>query len=98
MYPGYSTAVQYSRIYSCRTAVLASALVMLPPPLLCLMFAACSLGLGNCLKLLSIPTPPGALLKYSQYWSTASPQLHGPKAKPDSASKLKALRDGVVWS
>ena len=62
MYPGYSTAVQYSRIYSCRTAVLASALVMLPPPLLCLMFAACSLGLGNCLKLLSIPTPPGALL------------------------------------
>jgi hypothetical protein len=22
-------------------------------------------------KLLSIPTPPGALLKYSQYWSTA---------------------------
>ena len=28
---------------------------------------------GNRLKLLSIPTPPGALLKYSQYWSTASP-------------------------
>jgi hypothetical protein len=35
------------------------------------------------------------VLKYSSYWSTASPQLHGPKAKPDSASKLKALR-GVV--
>eukprot|EP01047_Picozoa_sp_COSAG01_P094488 COSAG01_NODE_25392_length_746_cov_3.520866_1_plen_67_part_01 len=32
------------------------------------------------------------VLKYSSYWSTASPQLHGPKAKPDSASKLKALR------
>jgi hypothetical protein len=35
------------------------------------------------------------VLKYSSYWSTASPQLHGPKAKPDSTSKLKALR-GVV--
>ena len=35
------------------------------------------------------------VLKYSQYWSTASPQLHGPKAKPDPARKLKALR-GVV--
>ena len=39
--------------------------------------------------------PRETVLKYSQYWSTASPQLHGPKAKPDSASKRKALR-GVV--
>ena len=39
--------------------------------------------------------PRETVLKYSSYWSTASPQLHGPKAKPNSASKLKALR-GVV--
>ena len=35
--------------------------------------------------------PRETVLKYSQYWSTASPQLHGPKAKPRSASKLVEL-------
>eukprot|EP01047_Picozoa_sp_COSAG01_P053636 COSAG01_NODE_5771_length_4043_cov_30.383114_1_plen_69_part_10 len=41
-------------------------------------------------------TKGNCILKYSSYWSMASPQLHGPKAKPDSASKLKALRGVVV--
>ena len=62
-----------------QSLVLASALVMLPPPLLCLMFAACSLGLGNCLKLLSIPTPPGALFAVLLQYS--------PKAKTNVDAK-----------
>jgi hypothetical protein len=31
---------------------------------------------GNCIKVFAVP-----------YWSTASPQLHGPTAEPNSASK-----------